>query len=204
VERLVAHVHAGDTVAGPISYQHGTVDTIDLATLCLDAADWTVSTPWRGEAHPRPASPSVLGTDYVTGSAVMAPAPLWRRLGGFYEPYFLTWEDTEFGVRARRLGYRAIVDPEAVAWHRGSATFGGTFTPLYRYYHTRNHLLFVRRNVPAWARVRAYRRAWHRLRLERRWQAEYGGDEGGRQAEAIRWAMRDFVLGRFGRLRRRI
>ncbi|MHB8571661.1 MAG: glycosyltransferase family 2 protein [Candidatus Dormibacteria bacterium] len=188
-------------VAGPVSYQPGPGWTVDLLTLRLDPVDAEVSAPRRGDQ----VDPGTLGgelpTDYVTGSAVAAPAAAWRATGGFHEGYFLTWEDTEFSVRASRHGHQPVVVGAAHCRHLGSASFDGQWSPLYRYYHTRNHLLFLRRNRRGLARLRGLRRALRAHRIERDWFRAQGSGAAEAQARAAERALRDFWLGRQGPLR---
>jgi GT2 family glycosyltransferase len=51
-------------------------------------------------------------------------------------------------LRARRLGLRVYLVPDAKVWHRVSATAGGEHSPLIAYYDTRNHLAICRRHAP--------------------------------------------------------
>lgn len=60
---------------------------------------------------------SVREVDIVTGCLLLAPAEVWRALGGFDERYFMYGEDADLSLRAARLGFRPIVTPEAVITH---------------------------------------------------------------------------------------
>lgn len=35
------------------------------------------------------------------------------------EEYFIPWEDTDFSFRARKVGFRILFVPKALAWHKG-------------------------------------------------------------------------------------
>jgi N-acetylglucosaminyl-diphospho-decaprenol L-rhamnosyltransferase len=67
--------------------------------------------------------------DYRTASEVEQPAgaflmlrrEVWERAGGFDERFFPLWfEDVDFCLRARRLGYHVYYVPGAVAKHTGA------------------------------------------------------------------------------------
>lgn len=59
----------------------------------------------------------------VTGAAFMTRRSLYQRLGGFDEIYGGgSWEDIDFCVKVRELGYNVIVDVDAVGTHYTNAT----------------------------------------------------------------------------------
>lgn len=73
-----------------------------------------------------PDNPRVLAkTDAmaVTGAALMTRRSLWNKIGGFSEDYGAgTYEDVEFCLRARDLGYNIKVCQTAIGYHWVSAT----------------------------------------------------------------------------------
>lgn len=60
---------------------------------------------------------SVRQVDIVTGCFLMIPRALWHRLGGFDPKFFLYGEDADLCLRARRLGYRPAITPDAQIVH---------------------------------------------------------------------------------------
>jgi GT2 family glycosyltransferase len=59
----------------------------------------------------------------VTGAALMTKRELWRRIGGFFEGYGRgTFEEVDFQMVVRELGYNILVEPEASAIHYTGAT----------------------------------------------------------------------------------
>jgi N-acetylglucosaminyl-diphospho-decaprenol L-rhamnosyltransferase len=64
---------------------------------------------------------SVREVDAITGYLLMVHSAAWKRLDGFDEQFFLYGEDLDLGRRARQLGYRPIITPEAVVRHIGGA-----------------------------------------------------------------------------------
>jgi len=59
--------------------------------------------------------------------------------------FFMYCEDVDLSWRLRLLGYRIIFAPDAVVYHRLSATGGG---PLASYYVARNTLAVLVKDVP--------------------------------------------------------
>ena len=81
-------------------------------------------------------------TDVLAGCCVTATVATWRRVGLFDERYFLTFEDSDWSMRAREAGVPLVVDRDAVLGHRVSASFTREYSYLGLYYYTRNGLLF--------------------------------------------------------------
>ena len=60
--------------------------------------------------------------DIVSGCFLLITRELWNRLGGF-DPVFLMYgEDADLCLRARKLGARPMVTPEATIVHYGGAS----------------------------------------------------------------------------------
>ena len=82
--------------------------------------------------------------DFVSGTCMLIPRKLLEKDVRYYEKYFLYYEDVEFCVRAKQLGFHSFVVPTAKIVHLEESQ---KFT-LKDYYLVRNHLLFVERNAP--------------------------------------------------------
>lgn len=80
--------------------------------------------------------------DFATGCCMLIPTTVIKTIGLLSDEYFLYYEDTDYCVRIRRAGFKIIYEPKAVMYHRVSASTGGTKSPLYIYYMTRNRLIF--------------------------------------------------------------
>ena len=65
--------------------------------------------------------------DYVSGASLLARRSLLQHIGLFAEEYFLYYEDTEFGLRAKRAGHAlAWARDSVVAHHEGGTTGAAT------------------------------------------------------------------------------
>lgn len=83
--------------------------------------------------------------DYVTGCCFFMPRVVYEAIGGFEPRYFLYWEDADLCVRARRAGFQVRFCPDAMLWHKGSASMVGG-GPHHAYFWWRGRLLFIHRN----------------------------------------------------------
>jgi len=55
---------------------------------------------------------------FLTGCAMLLPAEVLRRVGGFAEDFFIYAEDAELSLRLRRSGYRLVHEPRARIRHK--------------------------------------------------------------------------------------
>lgn len=55
--------------------------------------------------------------DIVVGCFLMLSRSLWERLEGFDPKYFMYGEEADLCLRARRLGYRPMITPDATIMH---------------------------------------------------------------------------------------
>lgn len=90
----------------------------------------------------------IVDVDYVTGASMMVRATVFASIGLLPEDYFLYFEETDYNVRARRVGWEIIVQPSSVLWHYKRST-GLLPEPYYIYYFVRNRLIFASRYADA-------------------------------------------------------
>lgn len=90
------------------------------------------------------ASRRVQDVSMANGCALLFPVAAADKIGLFDETFFLYAEDIDFILRAVGAGFRVRFVPDAVVYHRESASSGGHGSPLTVYYTTRNrlHLMF--------------------------------------------------------------
>lgn len=100
----------------------------------LDASRWTTMLPSER-------------VDYLTGSCLAIHERVVSKIGYFYEPYFLYYEDADYCIRAKLAGFPLTKIAVDEAEHEESASLGRG-SRLHQYYLARNHLLFVKRLAP--------------------------------------------------------
>jgi hypothetical protein len=68
---------------------------------------------------------SIREVGMITGCFLLCTSSIWNRLNGLNERYFMYGEDVDFSLRARALGCRPIICPDAILIHnvgKSSAT----------------------------------------------------------------------------------
>lgn len=85
-------------------------------------------------------------TAYPHGAAMMVRRSTIDQVGPMAEEYFLYYEELDWGHQIRQAGYDIVVDPRFLVYHKESASVG-LQSPMKAFYHSRNRLLFMRRNV---------------------------------------------------------
>lgn len=96
----------------------------------LDPKRWTTICPTKGPV------------DYISGSLMAIHRDVYEATGGFYEPYFMYYEDVDLCVRAKKAGFGLRQGEIAGFGHESHGSQGKDC------YLARNHLLFVFRNAP--------------------------------------------------------
>jgi GT2 family glycosyltransferase len=133
--------------------------------------------------------------DHVSGCCMLVRSDAIRRAGALDPRFFMYYEETEWCVRIGRVGYEAVVHPQARIWH-DIAPDEQLGSPAIAYFMTRNQLLFLwttKAPASAWAyTLFGQIRTVTALFIKPASLARMRG-----RLPMVR-AMRDFALGRFG------
>lgn len=95
----------------------------------------------------------IFDVDWVPGCVLLARSEVAEATGAFDESYFVYFEDIDWCVRARQRGYRIVVVPQSIVYHKVSQSSGGDYSPIKLYYWSRNRLLFLKRQSRDTARL---------------------------------------------------
>ena len=82
-----------------------------------------------------------------------AGAAVYRRsvfdvIGYFDERHFCYLEDVDLGFRAQRFGFRNYYEPQALVYHAGSASTGGTYSAFKEVLTSGNNYYLLYKNLP--------------------------------------------------------
>jgi len=91
---------------------------------------------------------------YCEGAVMFIPRNVIDEAGGLFDSsYFMFYEDIDFCWRVRLLGYKAVVLPKSIVYHKRGGTVSGTLIkidPLYVFTNTRNRLNTMLKNYSTW------------------------------------------------------
>ncbi|HEY8389174.1 MAG TPA: glycosyltransferase family 2 protein [Parasegetibacter sp.] len=85
-------------------------------------------------------------TNYAHGGGMMVPRKIIEEVGGLPEEFFIYYEEFDWCEQIKRKGYKVYYQPKSLIYHKESMTTGKA-SPFKTFYHTRNRILFMRRNV---------------------------------------------------------
>lgn len=120
-------------------------------------------------------------TDYTTGAAMLIKREVFEKNGLFDERFFLYYEDADFCIRAKKVGFKIYYVPSALVYHK-NAQSTGLGSPLQDYFITRNRLFFAAKYLSFRTRFALLREALRNLGSPVRRQALF-----------------DFLTGNFGK-----
>ena len=82
---------------------------------------------------------------FATGCVMLIPYSVWKRVGELDDMFFLYSEDTDYGIRVRKKGYKIYYNGRAVVYHKVSQSTGATSDNT-QYYLVRNTLYIIRKH----------------------------------------------------------
>jgi GT2 family glycosyltransferase len=85
-------------------------------------------------------------TEGAHGCAMMVKREVIEQTGRFPEKFFLYYEEWDWSARILRAGFKIWYAADAEIYHKESMSVGKK-NPMKVYYHTRNRILFMRRNT---------------------------------------------------------
>lgn len=88
--------------------------------------------------------------DYMSGCAIMVSKKAVKELGALFDPVYspIYYEEVDFCLRARKMGYKIVYNPELVAHHKVSQTTGHGRRA--NFYMAKNRMVFMMRNFQFW------------------------------------------------------
>jgi GT2 family glycosyltransferase len=86
--------------------------------------------------------------DRVTGCSMLVKKHVCDSVGLFDEKFFLYVEEVDWCVRARKVGFKCILVPSSIVYHKGSSSVSriGNWNKVFHYYNTRNFLYMIKKS----------------------------------------------------------
>lgn len=87
-------------------------------------------------------------SDYITGCVALIKKEVVKKIGYLDENLFLYFEDADYSLRAKNVGFKLLVEPKAVVYHKVSATSYSYVLSTAQYYFSRNRIWFIKKYCP--------------------------------------------------------
>ncbi|MEQ8336349.1 MAG: glycosyltransferase family 2 protein [Cyclobacteriaceae bacterium] len=88
-------------------------------------------------------------TNYAHGAAMLVSKMAVEKVGVLPDQFFIYYEELDWSTQMIRAGFKIYYQAAATIFHKESITMGKE-SPIKAYYHTRNRILFMRRNYSGW------------------------------------------------------
>jgi GT2 family glycosyltransferase len=85
-------------------------------------------------------------TSIAHGCAMMVKKEVIDKVGMFPEKFFIYYEECDWSARILKAGYKIYYQANGLIYHKESITMGKQ-SAIKVYYHTRNRILYMRRNT---------------------------------------------------------
>lgn len=89
--------------------------------------------------------------DWVTGCCILLKTKVIKNVGLLDEHFFAYFEDVDWSLRIKKLGYKLRVTESSVIFHHGTKSSNnsnreGNLSPFVHYLNIRNHIYFVKKH----------------------------------------------------------
>lgn len=88
-------------------------------------------------------------TNYAHGAAMLVSKKAADEVGLLPDQFFIYYEELDWSAQMIKAGYKIYYQASATIFHKESITMGKE-SSIKAYYHTRNRILFMRRNYGGW------------------------------------------------------
>lgn len=138
------HQHPQVGIVGPKMLYF---DPPDLIWCAGNRIDWRMggSVRLQAEEPDTTTAQSPRAVDFITACGILLRRQVIEQIGLLDPRFFIYYEETDWCVRASRVGWSIFYVPTACLWHKVSAAMGTT-SPATEYYMNRNVLLFLAKN----------------------------------------------------------
>jgi GT2 family glycosyltransferase len=81
--------------------------------------------------------------DFMTGCCMLIKKEVFRKIGFLPNEYFMYFEDVDFCVRVKNIGYKILYNPNAIIYHKVGLSGGGEGSAFSVKWNTRNRIIFM-------------------------------------------------------------
>lgn len=108
--------------------------------------------------------------ELASGSCMLVRRNVFEKIGFLDEGLFLYWEDADFCMRARYVGFEIYFNPKTSVWHKVSASAGGSGSKSNDYFLIRNRYYFAMKYASLRTKFAVLRDTVKLMLLGRDWQ----------------------------------
>ncbi len=91
---------------------------------------------------------------YACGCLMLMRGNVINKIGALSNEYFIYWEEADWCLRAKELGYSSWYEPNALIYHNIRSSIPGKETPFYMYLVYRNFLIYGKRHFHGFRRLK--------------------------------------------------
>ena len=91
-------------------------------------------------------------TDWISGCCILIKSEIVKKTGLLDEKFFAYYEDVDWSLRVKGLGYELGFVKESIVYHHGSSSSKdnnkkeGNLSAKVHYFNIRNHILFLKKH----------------------------------------------------------
>ena len=151
IEKLIEVMIRNEKIAmvGALIFHHEQPDVIFSAGQKINWTQNLVKSFGRNQIY-RGQFKDIWKVDYVGSGAVLIPSEYIKKHGYFDESYIgYGYEDTEYGLRANKLGFHVVCCADAKVWHKPHSGIG-RYSFKKKYLETRNAVRFIKKYGNFW------------------------------------------------------
>lgn len=149
LRRLTEQDQEGTGLLAPLIFYAGQPEVIWAAGGKVSRWNLEVRGELRGRRVPA-GLPEVIEQDFLTGCALLITRAAFEATGLFDENFRMYYEDSDLSRRVWAAGLKQLVVRDARAWHKVSASSGGSGSPNERYWMARSSIRFFRKHARPW------------------------------------------------------
>ena len=141
-------------ISAPKVYYH---DRKEIINSMGTKIDWSMLRPYLGFCKKRDIGQfnKIKDAEILVGCALLIKKELISRIGIFDENFFMIHEDADLCFRSLEAGFKNMVIPEAVVYHKASTTLK-KYSTMSTYYSTRNFLFLAYKHASGKNRSKTY------------------------------------------------
>lgn len=135
-------------ILGTVSFYYDQPETIWAAGGEWDSSILELRHLYLGKKEHDLPNTEPFSVNYAIGCSLFIHKSVITKIGMMDPLFFLNFEENDLCQRAIKSGLSNYTVPDAKIWHKISASFNGE-SPLWKYYMTRNQLLWAKRHLPS-------------------------------------------------------